>query len=72
MADNPTAVLYDHPGPKAKRLNLILTVAFAVLLLLGLWWVLSVLNEQGPAGLGQVETVPPRARPGRRTCCPVC
>ncbi len=47
MADNPTAVLYDHPGPKAKRFNLILTVAFALLLLLGLWWVLSVLNSKG-------------------------
>ncbi len=47
MADSPTAVLYDHPGPKAKRLNLILTIVFAVLLLLGIWWVLSVLNDKG-------------------------
>ena len=40
------SVLYDIPGPKAKRLNLILSVIFAVLLLAAAWWVLSVLAEK--------------------------
>ena len=40
------SVLYDIPGPKAKRLNLILSVIFAILLLAAVWWILSVLAEK--------------------------
>ncbi|MET3806986.1 glutamate transport system permease protein [Nakamurella sp. UYEF19] len=40
-------VLYDHPGPKARRLNLVLTVIFGALLMLALWWVLSTLADKG-------------------------
>jgi glutamate transport system permease protein len=40
-------VLYDHPGPKARRLNLILTVVFSLLLALGIWWVLAILHGKG-------------------------
>ncbi|MFJ8106670.1 amino acid ABC transporter permease [Streptomyces sp. NPDC096132] len=34
-----SSVLYDTPGPRAKRRNLLLSVAFSVLLVLLLWWV---------------------------------
>ncbi|MFE2280215.1 amino acid ABC transporter permease [Streptomyces sp. NPDC059454] len=42
-----TSVLYDAPGPKAKRRNLILSVVFLVLLALLLWWVWQVLDDKG-------------------------
>ncbi|MFJ4471559.1 amino acid ABC transporter permease [Streptomyces sp. NPDC089424] len=42
-----TSVLYDAPGPKAKRRNLIFTVVFIVLLALLAWWVWQVLDEKG-------------------------
>ena len=37
MADE--TVLYDHPGPRAKVRNAILTVVFGVLILALLYWV---------------------------------
>ncbi|MET0865768.1 MAG: amino acid ABC transporter permease [Nakamurella sp.] len=40
------SVLYDIPGPKAKRVNLILSVIFAALLLLLAWYVLSTLASK--------------------------
>ncbi|AZI57642.1 amino acid ABC transporter permease [Nakamurella antarctica] len=40
-------VLYDAPGPKAKRRNLILSVIFAVLLLWVVYIVLVALNDKG-------------------------
>lgn len=40
-------VLYDAPGPKARRMNLLLSVIFAVLLVALIWWVLSVLSDKG-------------------------
>jgi len=40
-------VLYDYPGPKAKRLNVIMTIVFGALLLLAVWWVLNTLNNKG-------------------------
>ena len=46
-AASRTTVLYDHPGPKARRLNLILTVIFSLLLALGIWWVLAILHGKG-------------------------
>ncbi|MFG3007230.1 amino acid ABC transporter permease [Streptomyces calvus] len=42
-----TSVLYDAPGPKAKRRNLIFSVVFFVLLALLLWWVWQMLDEKG-------------------------
>lgn len=42
-----TSVLYDAPGPKAKRRNLIFSVVFFVLLALLLWWVWQVLDDKG-------------------------
>ncbi len=41
------AVLYDIPGPKARRRNLILTIIFLALLVAGLWWVYDKLDSKG-------------------------
>ncbi|MGK5678614.1 amino acid ABC transporter permease [Actinoplanes sp. URMC 104] len=41
------AVLYDHPGPRAKVRNLVLTVVFGVGALALLWWVYSRFDEKG-------------------------
>lgn len=41
------SVLYDHPGPKAKRRNLIATVIFGAALIALIWWVLSILADKG-------------------------
>ncbi|MFD7509281.1 amino acid ABC transporter permease [Streptomyces sp. NPDC059853] len=41
------SVLYDAPGPRAKRRNHLLTVAFVLVLLAGLWWILATMNERG-------------------------
>ena len=38
-------VLYDHPGPKAKRRNLILTVIFAIAIVGLLWWIYRKFDE---------------------------
>ncbi|WP_420121263.1 amino acid ABC transporter permease [Nakamurella sp.] len=45
MTDRAT-VLYDIPGPKARRANLILSVVFGVVLILAAWWIISVLIEK--------------------------
>ncbi|MGS0686993.1 amino acid ABC transporter permease [Nakamurella sp. GG22] len=45
MSERAT-VLYDIPGPKAKRLNIILSVAFGLLLALLAWWVISILASK--------------------------
>ncbi|AWW37214.1 MULTISPECIES: amino acid ABC transporter permease [Streptomyces] len=42
-----TSVLYDAPGPRAKRRNVILSVTFFVLLALLLWWVWQTLDDKG-------------------------
>ncbi|GGX70917.1 amino acid ABC transporter permease [Streptomyces fructofermentans] len=42
-----TSVLYDTPGPRAKRRNVILSVVFFVLLALFLWWVWTTMDEKG-------------------------
>ncbi|WP_432057759.1 amino acid ABC transporter permease [Streptomyces sp. bgisy022] len=42
-----TSVLYDAPGPRAKRRNVILSVVFFVLLALLLWWVWQVMDDKG-------------------------
>ncbi|WP_406725175.1 amino acid ABC transporter permease [Streptomyces sp. GD-15H] len=42
-----SSVLYDEPGPRAKRRNLALSVVFFVLLALLLWWVWQTLDGKG-------------------------
>ena len=44
---NTDAVLYDHPGPRAKARNLILTIVFGVALAAVLFWVWSRFDEKG-------------------------
>ncbi len=46
-AERAVSVLYDYPGPKAKRLNLVLSAVFGVLLALAVWWVISTLSTRG-------------------------
>jgi glutamate transport system permease protein len=41
-----TSVLYDAPGPRAKRRNLVLSVVFFALLALLLWWIWRALDEK--------------------------
>ncbi|MCX4742626.1 amino acid ABC transporter permease [Streptomyces antibioticus] len=41
-----SSVLYDTPGPRARRRNVLFTVVFAVLLLLLLWWVWLKMDEK--------------------------
>ncbi|MFE0703854.1 amino acid ABC transporter permease [Streptomyces sp. NPDC058872] len=38
-----SSVLFDTPGPRAKRRNLLYTIAFLVVLALVAWWVLAAL-----------------------------
>ena len=42
-----SSVLYDAQGPRAKRRNVIFTVAFLLALAALLWWVFSTLNDKG-------------------------
>ncbi|GHH87769.1 glutamate ABC transporter permease [Streptomyces sulfonofaciens] len=42
-----SSVLYDTPGPRAKRRNLLYSVVFLLLLALLLWWVWGVLSDKG-------------------------
>ncbi|MFF0359201.1 amino acid ABC transporter permease [Streptomyces fungicidicus] len=42
-----TSVLYDAPGPRAKRRNVILSVVFIAALALVLWWVYRTMDEKG-------------------------
>ncbi|MET0493238.1 MAG: amino acid ABC transporter permease [Actinoplanes sp.] len=41
------AVLYDHPGPRAKIRNTILTVVFGIALLALLYWIYRKFDEKG-------------------------
>jgi glutamate transport system permease protein len=41
------AVLYDHPGPRAKLRNLILTIIFGIGLLALLWWIYTKFDQKG-------------------------
>jgi glutamate transport system permease protein len=41
------AVLYDHPGPRAKARNTILTVVFGIALLALLYWIYRKFDEKG-------------------------
>ncbi len=42
-----SSVLYDTPGPRAKRRNVLYTVGFLAVLAVLAWWVLSALNDKG-------------------------
>jgi glutamate transport system permease protein len=42
-----TSVLYDAPGPRAKRRNIIYTIVFLVLLALGIWWTMAEMSDKG-------------------------
>jgi glutamate transport system permease protein len=42
-----TSVLYDAPGPRAKRRNVLLSVIFFVLLAVFLWWVWRTMDDKG-------------------------
>ncbi|EFL38733.1 amino acid ABC transporter permease [Streptomyces griseoflavus] len=42
-----TSVLYDAPGPRAKRRNVILSVVFIAALALVLWWVYRTMDDKG-------------------------
>lgn len=44
---NAVAVLYDVPGPRARRRNLIATVVFAALLIALVVWVVVILEDKG-------------------------
>jgi glutamate transport system permease protein len=41
-----SSVLYDTPGPRAKRRNIVLSVVFTVLLALLLWWVWQKMDDK--------------------------
>ncbi len=41
MSERAT-VLYDIPGPRARRMNVILSVLFGIVLIALVWWVLSI------------------------------
>ena len=45
MSDRAT-VLYDIPGPRARRFNLIVSVIFGVLLAAAVWWIITVLIDK--------------------------
>ncbi|MET9504958.1 amino acid ABC transporter permease [Streptomyces sp. NPDC006622] len=41
-----SSVLYDAPGPRARRRNVLLSVVFFVLLALALWWVWQKMDDK--------------------------
>lgn len=46
MKEKPT-VLYDVPGPRAKRRNILYTLLFLIAVAGLIWWVLATLADQG-------------------------
>ncbi|MEV6480200.1 amino acid ABC transporter permease [Streptomyces sp. NPDC051576] len=42
-----TSVLYDAPGPRAKRRNVLLSVVFFLVLALFLWWIWRTMDDKG-------------------------
>ncbi|AWT45882.1 MULTISPECIES: amino acid ABC transporter permease [Streptomyces] len=42
-----SSVLYDTPGPRAKRRNVLLSVVFFALLLLLAWWIWRTMDDKG-------------------------
>ncbi len=45
MSERAT-LLYDIPGPKAKRFNVIVSVIFGILLAALVWWIISILASK--------------------------
>ncbi|MFJ6088468.1 amino acid ABC transporter permease [Streptomyces sp. NPDC092369] len=41
-----SSVLYDSPGPRARRRNVVLSAVFVVLLALALWWVWQKMDDK--------------------------
>ncbi|MER7562522.1 amino acid ABC transporter permease [Streptomyces sp. NPDC097941] len=41
-----SSVLYDTPGPRAKRRNVVLSIVFALLLVLLLWWLWQKMDDK--------------------------
>ncbi|MFF4833254.1 amino acid ABC transporter permease [Streptomyces sp. NPDC001315] len=41
-----TSVLYDAPGPRAKRRNVVLSIVFFALLVLLLWWAWQTMDDK--------------------------
>lgn len=41
------SVLYDHPGPKSRRREIVVSLAFLALLSLAAWWVIARLGGKG-------------------------
>ncbi|MFD0077518.1 amino acid ABC transporter permease [Streptomyces sp. NPDC127166] len=41
-----SSVLYDTPGPRARRRNVVYTIVFLAVLALAAWWVLDALNAK--------------------------
>ncbi|EGX61210.1 glutamate uptake system [Streptomyces zinciresistens K42] len=42
-----SSVLYDTPGPRAKRRNVLLSVVFVVLIVALVWWVWKTMDDKG-------------------------
>ncbi|MFF7451983.1 MULTISPECIES: ABC transporter permease subunit [unclassified Streptomyces] len=42
-----SSVLYDTPGPRAKRRNVLISVVFFILLALLLWWIWQAMDDKG-------------------------
>jgi glutamate transport system permease protein len=42
-----SSVLYDTPGPRARRRNVVLSVVFVLLLALAIWWVWQKMDDKG-------------------------
>ncbi|MEV8506532.1 amino acid ABC transporter permease [Actinoplanes sp. NPDC051475] len=47
MSSHTDAVLYDHPGPRARTRNIILTIVFGLALVALLWWIYRKFDEKG-------------------------
>jgi glutamate transport system permease protein len=47
VSSNTDAVLYDHPGPRARIRNIVLTVVFGLILAALLWWIYRKFDEKG-------------------------
>lgn len=65
-----SSVLYDTPGPRAKRRNVVLSVVFFVLLALLLWWIYRTMDDKNQltSALWKPFT---ESRRGPRISCPV-
>lgn len=42
-----SSVLYDTPGPRAKRRNVLFSVVFFLMLILLLWWIWQTMDDKG-------------------------